>query len=104
TCQNGQCQPVAFVTGLQCPMGVAVVGADVYVANFGTACLDATHVDGSLIRVLPDRSYTVVEAPIASPAALWFDTTTSSFLMSDYFHYKILTRPLQASGNAATTL
>jgi hypothetical protein len=85
-------------------MGVFVVGADVYVADFGTAGIDSSHVDGALVRVAPDGSQTLIETPLASPTSLWFDPTTSSFLMASYFQHVVMSRPFQGNAGSATTL
>src|SRR5262249_35132896 len=91
TCQSGQCQPFALATGMPSPMGGVVVGTDLYVSDFGA--LGPPHIPGSLLRIAADGTKTTLETDLSAPAAVWFDQTTSSLLMTDYSHFHVISRP-----------
>jgi hypothetical protein len=108
TCQAGQCQPFAWVTGLNTPMGVVVVGSDVYVVE--GPILDppppGSLPDGTLIRIGPDGKKTVLETGLRDDgaSALWFDQTTNRLMWIGFSGWRVATRPLEAPLNSATTL
>jgi uncharacterized membrane protein len=100
-CQGGRCQPFVLATGFQSPMGVVVVGMDVYTVDFGSAGVDASRVDGTLVRIAPDGTKTLLETGLGAPASLWYDEASSSFLIPEYYHYDIVSRPLRPGGTVS---
>src|SRR5262249_22757389 len=104
TCVAAKCQPFAWATGMISPMGLAVVGSDVYAVDFGTAAADPTHVDGSLIRIAPNGTQTLLQSGLRAPASLWYDEATDSFLMADYYRSLLSARPRGAASGSVTTM
>jgi hypothetical protein len=99
-CLGSQCQPFPIATDLTFPMGVVVLGADVYATTLGNPFAR----NGSLIRITANGTVTEIESGIGAPASLWYDQVTDSFLMPDYFGHLLLSRPVHADAGSVTTL
>ena len=91
-------------------MGVAVVGADVYVFDAPNFTVQPFGPSSSLIKVAPNGAKTVLESGMTGGApTLWFDSFTNSFMWPDFFQsdpsgWRVYTRPLEAASGSVTPL
>jgi hypothetical protein len=99
-CLGALCQPFPVATALQSPIGLAVVGTDVYATDFG----NPPKADGALVRIAADGSVSTLETGLSSPGGLWFDATSQSLLMTDYFGFAVISRPIMGDAGSATTI
>jgi hypothetical protein len=113
-CNQGTCRLFAFATGFGGPMGVAVVGSDVYVLDTPNMTIAPASPSGRLVRIAPDGTQTDLESGMTGGnSTLWFDAATNSFMWPDFFAYqngpmglewRAYTRRLDAPRGSVTTL